>query len=1092
MGDVERDGRRWRNEAAEYDFLCEIEVARDELDDLLEALRSYRNGRRRWSDDARFALAVAAVNFAAYAEDRNDEGHAAFCEPFTRRFFRCWTQADWESLGRPIERALCEWSGERPRVGAFRYVGPIRHHAGLPLDRVGDLALLVRSLEHDVGWSEVTYAEPDELHRFINRFFPAGTYAASYLHDVAGLRFVGGLCRDLSRLYEERSIDETQFLRLPGYRSDLLRGLLKELRRPPPPNLEVRSGQRAVRPYVALDVDRGELVLRLDPRSVRERGVRCDQLAGPPFDAVLPIDGFELRPLAEYTGTLTAADGDGVRWTARGWNAEADDAWAVFAAEDGRLVASHHDPAPVAAGDYLVALADGVGSAGARWLKQLDLPLVHGRSIGVWSARLGEADDDARLPQGLLVEGAAEPALETWGAAPWSGRSDRDAVFNGNAGQIRLKRWTPRNARRYLITLEVDGRIETLRPDAAGTTDALVLVDLAGRSGVREGIVRLEPVGHHRRSSTPRSLTFACWPAVDVVEPEGRLLASGEAARLRVRHGNRITAFSPVADVEPTADGSIVTTRGSASSLPVSLRSCDGRELRLRVPVPRADLRWADDPGEDVVVVAESLATEASRVMSLRGLPDRSAGLALVDAATGASVEIAGPQPTGRAGRRGLVLLELRDALRNCGFTAGRLAVTDGYSRMTMTDAWFVRLAGLTPAYANGLDLAHVDAPGGATSALHHLAMVAKAAPSADLLDGLNAIRPLAIRKHCGRWMAAAGAVAGAEKRYFDRLVSLVPSMPSSEVDALRGCADLMSRADAIATPGAARTWVEAWDERAPAAELDRPPFASTWGARLAETRERIAAMTRSGDRLIDALRGRKNDATPDALASGIRRYIGRADEAFDAALIEAATANEIATLVAFERERLSEMHAVGPLKQSVGYLAGPADKVDAEWRGVAKQVRAMAALRRLDVADFFRQSSDVTGSLAAGLRSDTAAIGRLLRLQPIGAASQVARTGLAGLDASGRADDRRLATALRGGGFAAWKSAAGICWLGAWLGWRWTHIMRRPPQERAELLKRLQWFADPPSLVPDGRDTAALRAEAEAGTPTACEPAVA
>src|SRR5688572_29985701 len=113
--EIRQRGAEWLGHARDIEYLNEIALDVDRLERFLEDLHEWRS----WLNDSpesRFALAVAAVNWACYQEE--DEG---FRQSFTRRLLGVFDERGWaERLGQPIETAITGWSGLPPREGAYR------------------------------------------------------------------------------------------------------------------------------------------------------------------------------------------------------------------------------------------------------------------------------------------------------------------------------------------------------------------------------------------------------------------------------------------------------------------------------------------------------------------------------------------------------------------------------------------------------------------------------------------------------------------------------------------------------------------------------------------------------------------------------------------------------------------------------------------------------------------------------------------------------------------------------------------------------------------------------------------------------------
>jgi hypothetical protein len=148
----------------------------------------------------------------------------------------------------------------------------------------------------------------------------------------------------------------------------------------------------------------------------------------------------------------------------------------------------------------------------------------------------------------------------------------------------------------------------------------------------------------------------------------------------------------------------------------------------------------------------------------------------------------------------------------------------------------------------------------------------------------------------------------------------------------------------------------------------------------------------------------------------------------------------------------------------------------------VAELLRALAVLRLCKVTEFVAIVDEMPDlqygqGAQAQLRAMRANLrdGRCDRLPP--------HTSFDLAAISPRTDDARLAAALSGGAVAsdAWRGAAEVCWIGAWLGWR---ASRTPANHRLEAEALRDAVLRLAEKIPATADRARLVAEVRAGSP--------
>src|SRR5665213_354196 len=131
----------WQHQASDLDFLGEIALSQSHLDQVLASLGRFH--RRVDEEPLAFALSVAAVNWAFW-RGVDEENSRSFIESFMSHSLGHCDSSAWQNVWGPaIETTICDWSKQSPRFGAYRYVGLILRHAGVPYTKIPKLAQLL-------------------------------------------------------------------------------------------------------------------------------------------------------------------------------------------------------------------------------------------------------------------------------------------------------------------------------------------------------------------------------------------------------------------------------------------------------------------------------------------------------------------------------------------------------------------------------------------------------------------------------------------------------------------------------------------------------------------------------------------------------------------------------------------------------------------------------------------------------------------------------------------------------------------------------------------------------------------------------------
>src|SRR6266487_5260497 len=100
--DLKNHGRRWRSDFPNLEFLGQIEVTEELLNELCPAAGKHLGSA--WNEDVCVAVSVTVVNIAYYAPEAEDD---SFRWQVLKRLGRPCDNRIWEEeIGRPTERLL--------------------------------------------------------------------------------------------------------------------------------------------------------------------------------------------------------------------------------------------------------------------------------------------------------------------------------------------------------------------------------------------------------------------------------------------------------------------------------------------------------------------------------------------------------------------------------------------------------------------------------------------------------------------------------------------------------------------------------------------------------------------------------------------------------------------------------------------------------------------------------------------------------------------------------------------------------------------------------------------------------------------------
>jgi len=579
--DLCQQASQWMFEASDLDFLGEIALTQEELTPFQRALGRFhkRLGERELS----FVLAVTAVNWAYWrgADDESSGFRKSFMTDLLgHQDLRKW-EDDW---GPAIERAICGWS-EQPRgAGAYRYVGLIYRHAGVPHVKIPQLAQLLKKIDDQFGWEHLRSVTNGDLEELVKSCFSIGC-VRDHLKSEAGLGYLRSLSEDIMRLRSRRELSHD----LPGYRPGLLAALLEHLG---PGGARAPSAPVPL-PYVSFESATGRIALVFDERLVRrQNAIECDQWPRALFDTRIDLGPGGLEPAPVYSGRLTG----GGTWSTKGWRYTDSDAWALFRCADGRLVSTHSHDELVATGDYLLALTADVGIQSI-WPEAEDdgeRYLPDDTECRLWHVTLREGDE-GKLP-GLRITTSAQPWLECVNVGELTRWTTYDAVCS-DAPRFLINGWTARTSRRFRLTLTTPQGTQDLNPplSVAGTA-SIVLSDLA--IGV-EADISLTQVGYHQGPRFTQTLRVVRFPGS--LEMEQSLWSPAQSVTLRgvVRGGIKLSGEEGArVDLK---DGRVSVSVESGAKWASVSAITTGASLPLQLPVRRCSFCASENPGVPVL-----------------------------------------------------------------------------------------------------------------------------------------------------------------------------------------------------------------------------------------------------------------------------------------------------------------------------------------------------------------------------------------------------------------------------------------------------------------------------------------------------------
>jgi hypothetical protein len=604
-------------------FLVELEISSEDTAELLEQLGSCR--ALPWEAWAHACVAVAAVQVAyeAPGEERS------FTRLFMKRLKKPYSQPIWEEqYGKRIEVLFQKYFPDDFRgYGAFRYVGPLYRHAGVPAIALPRFAHFLRRLmsECGPGFSRQEFESARQRVSGVASRFLSSEYGFQYARNAA--RILHSIDIGLIR--------PTELASIPGYRREFWSEVISVMGQSQAPR---QPGARKdyEDPVLAFAVEEARLVLRFDPAAIKANAVRVGGRSV--LYSEVPVSG-ESTPRVEIQNRPFRFD----RWWSPG-----ESPAALFRGSDGRFVASDGGVPP---GEYLL-LAQETIEPGSE-LAPDELGYLADSEYRIWRVVL-EPDADVRGCN--LYATGSKPAPQIQFA-----RSRRHSfgahVFEGQLPELLLQNWDDENARRFWIFVE-DGAGQRRLQIEPSSKRANITVPCPAT-----GAIWIEPRGFFRQTSALPRLPFTLLPTGITVEfaPRCSWIEDTIFARIVVPEGWSVACRYP-------------KTESGMWRIPPRERVLDGALMRndlrisFSVRVPRFGL-YLHPP--DRIWWADTV--DPSRKFHIEGAPGLLCSLCLRD--DRGCEELSGEMRITQNGLVELPAVQIKDALALSGAAGGEFAL---------------------------------------------------------------------------------------------------------------------------------------------------------------------------------------------------------------------------------------------------------------------------------------------------------------------------------------------------------------------------------------------------------------------------------
>jgi hypothetical protein len=604
-------------------FLVELEISPEETTELLGHIG--RCSALPWKPWAHACVALAAVQVAR--EAAGDE--RSFTRLFMKRLQRPYSQPVWEDqYGKRIEvlvqsRFPDDWRG----YGAFRYVGPLYRHAGIPAIALPRFAQFLRRLISESG-PAFTGQEYEAARQRVSGV------ASRFLGSEFGFQYARNAARMLYHI-DIGLVAPTELASIPGYRRDFWTEVIAEVGKSEKVGRPQTRGAYSD-PILALSAEDARLVLRFDQGAIKAGVVRLNYR--PVLYAEVPVN-FVDAPRIEIDKREHRMD----RWWSPGQSPAA-----LFRSSDGRFVASEGG---VPAGDYFLTAQEAIAPDGE--LSPDELDYLVDSDYRIWRISLAPEMDIRGC--NLYATGSKQaPQIEFAGSRH---HALGPHAFEERLPDLLLRHWDDENARRFWIFSDDGSGPKRLEADAGCNRLPLRVPCPA------TGAIWVEARGFFRQASALPYLPFIVLPKGVSIEfsPQCSWMGEPAFARISVPKGWHVLS-------------SHRQTESGMWRLPAKERVLEGAlqtgDLRvpfsLRVPRvgvymhPRDRIWWKEN---DV----------PERILQIEGIPGLRCAISLLD--DRGRQEIAGPLRIGQNGAVQMRAIDFRDNLALACSAAGEFAV---------------------------------------------------------------------------------------------------------------------------------------------------------------------------------------------------------------------------------------------------------------------------------------------------------------------------------------------------------------------------------------------------------------------------------
>jgi hypothetical protein len=946
-------------------------------------------------------------------------------------------RARWNrDIGPKVEEAITDWAGIPRRLPKpYRFVALIREQVGLPEERIPQFVAVLRRLRDDPGWNSVTPAAGQQIERAVTAAFGQPTCAARFLSGPRGRGLLAWVCRRLTN-YEDGHLSREALCELDVYRPDLMARVLAAL------DVDAKHRPQSTRghwtpPVLLLDWDTGRIFLKFDVSGAAKRQITCDQWGGPVYQAAIPIGG-RLRPSDRYTGTHKVGNGQpGEAWEIDGWKPDGAD-WSLFD-EHGRFVCRRRqdETQVVMPRPYLLVIEENMRrrSGGLEHVTDLG-PLELDASAGNYAILSIEMTTEVRVDGLCLRTGVREklPRLMPESRQQWSRWAYANIILSAKEPIVKIEDWTAANQRRWRVFCQANGKAQ--HPVVTVTEPSGGRIDLSPLPVPSTGELWLEDL-HSSRLDGKVAMSFTIFPDCRIAAPT-RLLPDAEMPEVSIVSGGMPVTFRP-ADPTDLVDGPPHNGHFRVRDRLTRLEGwlCHGAsDVQIAIPLHRARFRSLDTPHKQLILTPEALSEmthsggpgERSAMLELFSLPDSHTVLTLraMDG-TNANLDVLS-RNGGPSGRSLVMPNEFVDAVTTSNVSIGQFAVRCGGTPVA-TDTWYADVSKLEAM------LRTVPLPPTLREELPEALRWIVDRTSVDSLPIVSALPPelWRLKAKClylrhileaapvPRWVQ--DWVDPRDKVCLDDIRRL---LTACGVGALRPHAvdPRVAVRDMLAATHLRRQWAQVFRRQR---LRDLGISRQTWWRRtlrlIFRQLKQCASMHRWVAELQDAFGGSQSTAVPAPVARAGRLY---------------------SRALAF------------PVNEAHGYILEAshllnatlcAADLDPSWRDCSLLLRSLCLLRLGEIS--YAVGNVLLHAPREQFRlawAEIQAIRGLLLHEPVPTQPSPGESLIARI--SPRRDDQLLARALRGG-FGEWRQAGASCWLGAWLGWRWSIVMGRPIGER-------------------------------------------